>query len=103
MSGDVAILTKAAATIEGIMRALDPDMDIMEVGMPYARELARRLATIEVRAPQRGLLLLARLVEIAERGREIRPRVLAYQRDCSEHDRRFRTKQHGASRTGERP
>jgi ubiquinone biosynthesis protein len=37
-----AILTKAAMTIEGIMRALVPDLDIMEVGMPYARELASR-------------------------------------------------------------
>lgn len=45
LNPNYAILTKAAATIEGIMRALDPDMDIMAVGMPYARELARRRFT----------------------------------------------------------
>lgn len=42
LNPNYAILTKAAATIEGIMRALDPEMNIVEVGMPYARELARR-------------------------------------------------------------
>lgn len=41
LNPNYAILTKAAATIEGIMRALDPQMDIMQVGMPYARQLAR--------------------------------------------------------------
>ncbi len=41
LNPNYAILTKAAATIEGIMRALDPQMDIMAVGMPYARQLAR--------------------------------------------------------------
>lgn len=42
LNPNYAILTKAAATIEGIMRDLDPEMDIMAVGMPYAKELARR-------------------------------------------------------------
>lgn len=42
LNPNYAILTKAAATIEGIMRALDPEMNIIAVGMPYARELARR-------------------------------------------------------------
>ncbi|MFW5967181.1 MAG: ABC1 kinase family protein [Persicimonas sp.] len=37
-----AVLTKAAMTIEGIMRTLEPDLDIMEKGMPYAKELAAR-------------------------------------------------------------
>ena len=41
LNPNYAVLTKAAATIEGIMRALDPEMDVMAVGVPYARELAR--------------------------------------------------------------
>jgi ubiquinone biosynthesis protein len=40
LNPDYARLTKAATTIEGIMRRLKPDMDIMKKGMPYARELA---------------------------------------------------------------
>lgn len=42
LNPNYAILTKAAATIEGIMRSLDPDVDIMALGMPYARDLAKR-------------------------------------------------------------
>ncbi len=42
LNPNYAILTKTAATIEGIMRTLSPDMDVMEIGMPYARELALR-------------------------------------------------------------
>ncbi len=45
LNPNYAVLTKAAATIEGIMRTLVPDLDIMEVGMPYARDLARRRFT----------------------------------------------------------
>ncbi len=37
-----AVLTKAAMTIEGIMRTLEPDLDIMKKGMPYAKQLAAR-------------------------------------------------------------
>lgn len=37
-----AVLTKAAMTIEGIMRTLEPDLDIMAKGMPYAKQLATR-------------------------------------------------------------
>jgi ubiquinone biosynthesis protein len=37
-----AVLTKAAMTIEGIMRELEPDLDIMRKGMPYAKQLAAR-------------------------------------------------------------
>jgi ubiquinone biosynthesis protein len=37
-----AVLTKAAMTIEGIMRELEPDLDIMAKGMPYAKQLATR-------------------------------------------------------------
>ena len=42
LNPNYAILTKAAATIEGIMRSLDPDLDIMAIAMPYARDLAKR-------------------------------------------------------------
>jgi ubiquinone biosynthesis protein len=42
LNPNYAILTKTAATIEGIMRTLSPEMDVMEIGMPYARELALR-------------------------------------------------------------
>ena len=41
LNPNYAILVKAAATIEGIMRRLDPELDIMEIGVPYARELAK--------------------------------------------------------------
>ncbi|AWV89678.1 ABC1 kinase family protein [Bradymonas sediminis] len=37
-----AVLSKAAMTIEGIMRELEPDLDIMAKGMPYAKQLAAR-------------------------------------------------------------
>jgi ubiquinone biosynthesis protein len=36
---DYAVLAKAAMTIEGIIRHLYPRLDILEVGMPYAKEL----------------------------------------------------------------
>jgi len=42
LNANYAVLTKTAATIEGIMRRLKPDLDVMELGMPYARELAMR-------------------------------------------------------------
>ncbi len=42
LNPNYAVLTKSAMTIEGIMRTLYPDMDIMALGMPYARELAMR-------------------------------------------------------------
>lgn len=42
LNPNYAVLTKAAATIEGIMRYLEPDLDIIAKGMPYARELAKR-------------------------------------------------------------
>jgi len=36
---EYAVLGKAAMTIEGIVRRLYPKLDILEVGMPYAKEL----------------------------------------------------------------
>jgi ubiquinone biosynthesis protein len=36
---EYAVLAKASLTIEGIIRRLDPGLDVLEVGLPYAREL----------------------------------------------------------------
>ena len=36
---EYAVLSKAAATTEGIIRQLDPDLDIVEVALPYAKAL----------------------------------------------------------------
>jgi ubiquinone biosynthesis protein len=36
---EYAVLSKAAATTEGILRQLDPDLDIAEAALPYAKEL----------------------------------------------------------------
>jgi len=36
---EYAVLAKAAMTVEGIIRRLYPRLDILEVGLPYAREL----------------------------------------------------------------
>ena len=37
-----ALLVKTSMTVEGIMRALDPELDILAASMPYARQLAVR-------------------------------------------------------------
>lgn len=36
---EYAVLAKAAITIEGMIRRLSPQLDIIEVGLPYAKEL----------------------------------------------------------------
>jgi ubiquinone biosynthesis protein len=36
---EYAVLSKASITVEGIIRRLYPKLDILEVGLPYAREL----------------------------------------------------------------
>jgi ubiquinone biosynthesis protein len=36
---EYAVLSKAAATTEGILRQLDPDLDVAEVALPYAKQL----------------------------------------------------------------
>ena len=36
---EYAILSKAAGTTEGIIRQLDPDLDVVQVALPYARQL----------------------------------------------------------------
>ncbi len=36
---EYAVLAKAAMTVEGIIRRLYPTLDVLEVGLPYAREL----------------------------------------------------------------
>ncbi|RAL20449.1 ABC transporter [Lujinxingia litoralis] len=40
LNPNYAVLVKTAATIEGIMRRLKPDLDVMAIGLPYARDLA---------------------------------------------------------------
>jgi ubiquinone biosynthesis protein len=36
---EYAVLSKASATTEGILRQLDPDLDVVTVAMPYAKQL----------------------------------------------------------------
>jgi ubiquinone biosynthesis protein len=36
---EYAVLSKASATTEGIIRQLDPDLDVTEVALPYAKQL----------------------------------------------------------------
>jgi len=36
---EYAVLSKASISIEGMIRRLHPDLDILEVGLPYAKEL----------------------------------------------------------------
>jgi ubiquinone biosynthesis protein len=36
---EYAVLSKASITIEGIIRKLHPKLDVLEVGLPYAKEL----------------------------------------------------------------
>jgi len=36
---EYAVLSKASATTEGIIRQLDPDLDVAEVALPYAKQL----------------------------------------------------------------
>src|SRR5438067_2907145 len=36
---EYAVLSKAAATTEGIVRQLDPELDVTEVALPYAKQL----------------------------------------------------------------
>jgi len=36
---EYALLSKASVTIEGLIRGLYPDLDLLEVGLPYAKEM----------------------------------------------------------------
>src|SRR5437763_14068577 len=36
---EYAVLSKASATTEGIVRQLDPDLDVAQVALPYAKQL----------------------------------------------------------------
>src|SRR5205823_8647798 len=36
---EYAVLSKASATTEGIIRQLDPELDVTEVALPYAKQL----------------------------------------------------------------
>jgi ubiquinone biosynthesis protein len=42
LASEYSVLTKAAATIEGIVRHLDPDVDIVRISTPYAKQIAAR-------------------------------------------------------------
>jgi ubiquinone biosynthesis protein len=42
LASEYSVLTKAAATIEGIVRHLDPEVDIVRIAMPYAKQIALR-------------------------------------------------------------
>jgi ubiquinone biosynthesis protein len=42
LATEYSVLTKAAATIEGIVRHLDPEVDIVRIAMPYAKQIAVR-------------------------------------------------------------
>jgi ubiquinone biosynthesis protein len=62
---EYAVLAKAAMTVEGILRRLYPRLDILEVGLPYARELllARFNPDDASGTLMRGLLRLQGLAE----------------------------------------
>ncbi len=53
---DYALLVKTIATIEGVVRTVDPDLDIMEVAGPFAQRLLA-----ERYGPQEVVMRLARL------------------------------------------
>jgi ubiquinone biosynthesis protein len=62
---EYAVLAKAAMTIEGIIRRLYPKLDLLEVGLPYARELLLARFTPDDASGtfMRGLLRLQGLAE----------------------------------------
>jgi ubiquinone biosynthesis protein len=62
---EYAVLAKASITVEGIIRRLYPKLDILEVGLPYARELLLARFTPDDASGtfMRGLLRLQGLAE----------------------------------------
>jgi ubiquinone biosynthesis protein len=62
---DYAVLAKASITIEGLIRKLHPRLDILEVGLPYAKELllSRFNPTDASGALMKSLLKLQSLAE----------------------------------------
>ncbi len=42
LAPEYSIMVKAAATLEGVVRALDPDVDIINIARPYAEEVVQR-------------------------------------------------------------
>lgn len=64
---DYALLGKAVMTSEGIVRHLDPDLDLMAFGLPYARELLRdRLDPSALLGMGTGMKSLLRLSTVAQ-------------------------------------
>jgi ubiquinone biosynthesis protein len=62
---EYAVLAKASITVEGIIRRLHPKLDVLEVGLPYAKELllARFNPTDASSAIMKSLLKLQGLAE----------------------------------------
>jgi ubiquinone biosynthesis protein len=61
---DYALLAKASVTVEGIIRGLYPDLDVMEVGLPYAKEmLLSRFSPSDSGALLKSILRLQGLAE----------------------------------------
>ena len=64
---EYALLAKAMMTLEGIVRELDPDLDLMSFGMPYAKELLQgRLdpgALLQAGVGMRQLLRLSTVLQ----------------------------------------
>ena len=42
LAPEYSIMVKAAATLEGVVRGLDPDVDIINIARPYAEEVVQR-------------------------------------------------------------
>jgi ubiquinone biosynthesis protein len=62
---EYALLGKASITVEGIIRRLYPDLDVLEIGLPYAKELMfARLNPADARGTvMRSLLQIQSLAE----------------------------------------
>lgn len=64
---EYAILSKAVMTTEGIVRKLDPDLDLMAFGMPYAKELlSDRLDPASLLGSGMGMKSLLRLSTVLQ-------------------------------------
>ena len=64
---DYALLAKAVMTTEGIVRALDPELDLLAFGMPYARELLHeRFDPTEMLGAGAGMRSVLRLSTVVQ-------------------------------------
>ncbi len=64
---DYALLAKAVMTTEGIVRALDPELDLLTFGVPYARELLQGrfdpAALLGMGTPMKSMLRLSTVLQ----------------------------------------